>query len=99
MALSSHPKLTFPGHTAKDCTNAYKVYGNDVEDLDPDEAWQKCMAADTDDDLDNFKKYFSAYCKAAPTMDFPTLQTAFREANMKTWLVAKVSGPSKAGNS
>lgn len=76
------------GHSATECTNAYKIIDDDVPIVHPDRAWDAVLAADAERDLPEFKEAFIIYCKAAPQMDFNSLQIAMREIHLNTWLVA-----------
>lgn len=44
------------GHNAADCTDARKIYDDNVEALDADVAWVKLIDADKEKDIEGFKK-------------------------------------------
>ena len=83
--------LTFiTGHTVAECSanrlfSAYKV---DTE-LTAEEAWAALKKADGDKDVEEIKKGILAYAKSYPELTLYDLESAFRDADFNTFLVAK----------
>ena len=78
------------GHVATECSAnrlfaAYKVNN----ELTAEEAWAALKNADDDKDVDEIKKCILAYAMAYSELTLYDLESSFRDAGFKTFLIAK----------
>lgn len=81
------------GHRAVSCPEPRKgrviaIYGPEVKEADPADAWERLMTASANKDLDDFRIAIQEYTKATPEATFSDLETGLREADGKIYLVA-----------
>lgn len=80
------------GHAMEECeaNRTHLMFLNEgILELDADVAWDMMVQADKDKDLDAFKEAFKAYAMAVKELTFEDCEKAFRESEMKTFLIAK----------
>ena len=78
------------GHIATECSanRLFAAYKVDTE-LTAEEAWAALKKADDDKDVDEIKKCILAYAKAYSELTLYDLESSFRDAGFKTFLIAK----------
>lgn len=95
---SAHVAHTFLGHLAADCSANRLLAGipaSQTQDVTCDEAWQLLKDADEAKEFDELKRAILVYAKTAyesenaTKVTFGVLEETFREAKMKTYLIAK----------
>ncbi len=59
-----------------------------MADVTPDVAWDELVKAVKENDLDDVKEALAKYIKAIPTMNYPTLETAFRSRGLGVYIIA-----------
>ncbi|KAI5203547.1 hypothetical protein E4T38_05125 [Aureobasidium subglaciale] len=78
------------GHSAASCEERMNIYPDNLPTpADADEAWDKLVNADTNDDVDDFIQAFWVYCKVAPELTLVQLEECFRETGFVYYLIAK----------
>lgn len=80
------------GHIASECTeNRAMVYAG-IEDKTDEEAWAMLVAADKEEDLDDFKIAFKTYAKAllanGAAVNLAQLEKTLRDEKMRVYLIA-----------
>ncbi|KAH8811849.1 hypothetical protein F5884DRAFT_292586 [Xylogone sp. PMI_703] len=76
------------GHTILECKNPRKIDRSDIEDVQPDAAWNELKAAAAEGDIDDVKIAVAKYIKAIPTCTYIELEKAFRAENINVYLIA-----------
>lgn len=71
-----------------ECKNPRKLNREDVEDMDPAQAWEELKAAAAERDIDDVKAAAAKYVKAVPTCTYAELEKAFRSSGIQVYLVA-----------
>jgi hypothetical protein len=60
-----------------------------------DEAWAALVAANQEQDLDDFKVFFLEYVRNNKALTFVDLENKFREEGLAVYLIAMVNPPPK----
>ncbi|RFU31862.1 hypothetical protein B7463_g4488, partial [Scytalidium lignicola] len=76
------------GHSILECKNPRKIDRSDIEDVEPEAAWEELKAAAAEGDIDDVKVAAAKYIKSTPTCTYVELEKAFRYSDIGIYLIA-----------